>query len=149
MRNRRAHYVVALGCMLSFAWGCLATTAAYGLFSASATSATSVSSATLAAPSDLTLSSVDCVAGVSISVKLTWTQTSSGFADGYQVLRSLTAGGPYSAIGSVSGISTLTFTDSSVSFLTPYYYVVKAKKHKWTSPNSPERLITTLTSLCA
>jgi len=108
----------------------------------------SVSTATLASPTGASAANTGCVVSSSTKVKVTWTATTSTFADGYQVLRSTTNGGPYSVVGTVSGSNTTSYTDSSVAFLTTYYYVVRATKVNWTSANSNQASITTLTSLC-
>jgi hypothetical protein len=119
-----------------------------GFTSAPSSPAMTISSASLAAPTGLSASSTGCVLNVSTKVKLTWTATSSSWADGYQIFRSTTNGGPYSSVGTVSGQSTTTFTDSSVAFLTTYYYVVQATKLNWRSANSSQASITTLSGLC-
>jgi hypothetical protein len=107
-----------------------------------------VSSATLASPTGVGAVNTNCVVLGSTKVKATWTATTSAFADGYRVLRSTTNGGPYSLVGTVSGLNTTSFTDSSVSFSTTYYYVAQATKVNWTSGNSTQVSITTPSSLC-
>ena len=107
-----------------------------------------ITSATLAAPTGASATSTNCVVALSIKVKVTWTATTSTFADGYQILRSSTNGGPYSVVGTVSGLNTVTYTDSSVTFSTTYYYVVRATKVNWTSGNSNQATVTTLSAVC-
>ena len=59
------------------------------------------------------------------SVTLTWTASTSSGVTGYYVFRSTTNGGPYTQLTSTAVTGT-TYTDTSVSALTTYYYVVTA-----------------------
>lgn len=148
-RRRPAHIVgrvFVLTLMLSFL---LHPTSALASFnSAPGAPAMTMSTGTLAAPSSPAASTVNCVVLGSTKVKLTWTATSSTWADGYQIFRATVNGGPYSSVGTVSGQSTTTFTDSSVSFSTTYYYVIQATKNNWRSANSTQVTFTTPTTLC-
>lgn len=63
-----------------------------------------------------------CVQLLPTRVRVTWTATPSSFADGYEVLRSTTDGGPYASVGTVGGQATTTFTDTTATSLTTYYY---------------------------
>lgn len=83
----------------------------------------------------------------STSVDLSWTPTTSAFADGYEILRSATTGGPYVSIATLASTAT-TYTDSTVTFSTPYHYVVKATRNLWRSAASNEASVTTPTALC-
>ena len=76
-------------------------------------------------------------------VVLTWTSTPSVFASGYDVLRSTTNGGPYTAVGFASGRNTVTFTDTTVSGNTTYYYRLRAVVGSWKSPNTAQVTATT------
>jgi hypothetical protein len=67
-------------------------------------------------------------------VPLRW-QSSFG-ATSYTVKRATTSGGPYSTIA--SGITTSSYTDTTVTNGTTYYYVVTASNSTGTSGNSPE-----------
>lgn len=58
--------------------------------------------------------------------KLSWGKVTN--ASGYQIRRSTSEDGTYSKIGEVSGSSTLTYTDKSVSSGNIYYYKVRAYK---------------------
>jgi hypothetical protein len=107
-----------------------------------------VSTGTLAAPTGLSAATGTCVILTSTQVNLSWTATSSTFADGYQILRSTTNGGPYTIIASVSGRSTTTFVDTTVAFSTTYYYVVKATRNLWRSTQSNQASVTTQTLVC-
>lgn len=107
----------------------------------------SVSTASLSAPTGLSAVNQNCVVLTSTQVKLTWTATSSTWADGYEVFRK-TGAGSYGSIGTVSGQSTVTYTDTTVAFLTSYTYVVQASKNNWRSPDSGSAAITTPTTLC-
>ena len=116
----------------------LTASAAMAAFNSSAGASATYSSATLAAPTNLSSAAGPCVVVVGPSVALTWTATSSTWADGYEVLRSLLAGGPYTSVALVSGVNTTTYTDSTVLFSTTYRYVVRATKAAWRSALSNE-----------
>lgn len=81
-------------------------------------------------------------------MKTSMTATSSLFADGYELFRSTTDGGPYSSIGNVSGRTNVTYTDTTVTFSTTYHYVVRATRNLWRSADSNQTSITTPTALC-
>jgi hypothetical protein len=67
-------------------------------------------------------------------------------ATGYRVLRGTTSGGPYSAVGTTSGLS---FTDSGLEAATTYYYVVASTLHNRASAYSAEASATTAPVLTA
>ncbi|HJR19551.1 MAG TPA: hypothetical protein VJ922_07510 [Actinomycetota bacterium] len=72
-------------------------------------------------------------------ITLTWTATTSTFADGYDVYRSTTSGGPYSSIAHVNGRTTAIYVDASgLSLNTTYYYVIRSTAYGWTSANSSQ-----------
>lgn len=151
MSNRRAgRWTVRLAAHAGAATIAVAlvATPALASFTSSRSATASYSTAVLAAPTSLATSAGPCTIGVAASVKLTWTATTSSWADGYEIARSLVAGGPYTTIGTVSGVSTTTYTDSSTLFATLYRYVVRATKVNWRSVNSNEASLTTLTALC-
>ncbi len=108
----------------------------------------SISTATLAAPTGLSAARGTCVILTSTQINLSWTATASAFADGYQILRSTTDGGPYTTIASVSGRNTTTSVDTTVAFSTTYYYVVKATRNLWRSTPSNQASVTTQTLAC-
>jgi hypothetical protein len=89
-----------------------------------------------------------CVQLLPTRVRVTWTATPSSFADGYEVLRSTTDGGPYASVGTVGGQATTTFTDTTATSLTTYYYVVQATRHLWRSVDSVQASATVPLSLC-
>jgi hypothetical protein len=90
-----------------------------------------VSSATLAAPTGL---GATCSNG---TITLTWTQTSSTWADGYDLVRSTTTGGPYTLVKHINGRAVVSTTDIPPAAPSIYYYVVRASKStNWRSANS-------------
>jgi hypothetical protein len=116
-------------------------------FNASATAGPmSVQTATLNPPTALSATPT-CVILGAVTVQLSWTATTSGFADGYEVLRSI-APGPYISIGTVSGRTTTSYTDTGVTRSTTYNYVVRATKNNWRSVDSNEASATTKSALC-
>lgn len=66
-------------------------------------------------------------------VSIDWTATSSLFATGYDVLRSTSATGPYTVIGSTVGRTMVTLHDDAVAWNTTYHYRVRAKSTGWQS----------------
>lgn len=82
--------------------------------------------------------------GVGVAkVTLSWTATASTFADGYDVLRSATDGGPYTNVGHVNGRNTTSHVDIPLVVNTTYYYVVQATAGGWTSANTNQASATT------
>ncbi|MBP2632061.1 MAG: hypothetical protein H6Q70_2689 [Firmicutes bacterium] len=82
------------------------------------------------------------VAGNS-QVTLSWTAVDG--ATGYNVKRSITAGGPYTTIA--SNVSGTTYVDTSVTNGTTYYYVVTAVNADGESKNSNEASATPVASV--
>jgi hypothetical protein len=120
-----------LATALALAAAILAPAALAGWSSAVTAGPMPVSSATLAAPTGLGASCANSKA------TLTWTQTSSIWADGYDVGRSLTNGGPYTVIKHIVGRGIVTYADATVNGLSIYYYIVRASKStNWRSGNS-------------
>jgi hypothetical protein len=107
-----------------------------------------LSTATLQPPTGTAAARGDCFPLLTIEVEVTWTATASTFADGYQVFRSATSGGPYTLVGTVAGRTTTSFTDTDVTFLTTYHYVVQATRDLWRSGNSTQASFTTPTPAC-
>lgn len=83
------------------------------------------------------------VLGGGDTIIVSWTKTTSAWADGYEVLRSLTSGGPYTPVGTVAGQATQSFTNSALALSTTFYYVVKATKGNWRSAQTSEVARTT------
>jgi fibronectin type 3 domain-containing protein len=81
------------------------------------------------APSSLTATVVS-----SSQIDLVWNAANG--ADHYTVKRSTTSGGPYITLA--SNVTTISFSDSSVSPRTTYYYVVSGVNNGGVSANSPE-----------
>lgn len=71
-------------------------------------------------------------------VTLNWTPADGDLAQGYNVLRSTTSGGPYATIASWSANAFPGYTDTSVVNGTIYYYVVSANNQIGASGNSAE-----------
>lgn len=107
-----------------------------------------LSAATLAAPTGAVAVNGTCVARTSWHVNVSWTATTSTVADGYEILRSTTTGGPYTPVGTVAGRTTTTFTDTSPAANTTYFYVVQATRNLWRSANSNQATVTTLKQNC-
>jgi fibronectin type 3 domain-containing protein len=125
-------------------WSAMSSVALGAFSSVPAAPSMQVASATLAAPTSVAASAGCRLLHLGPQVVLTWTATTSAFADGYAVLRSTTSGSGYSQIATVIGQSTTTYTDTTPALSTTYYYVVKASKGTgWTSIASNEASATT------
>ena len=81
--------------------------------------------------------------GHTANVTLTWTASSSTFADGYNVFRSTTNGGPYPQVAHVTGRTTTTYLDTGLVKNTNYYYVLGSTAFSWTSANTSQIQIKT------
>jgi fibronectin type 3 domain-containing protein len=80
---------------------------------------------------------------VSISqINLSWTGSSGALS--YQVKRSTTSGGPYTAVS--VPVNTTSFSDTGLLSSTTYYYVVSAINGSGESANSAQASATTLTA---
>ncbi|MEX2554053.1 MAG: hypothetical protein WEB06_00280 [Actinomycetota bacterium] len=133
MTGRRVAFA-GLVALLALLGANVATTAA--LFTdAPGVGSNALSTATLQPPTGLT-----ATAGCQLlapKITLNWTATTSVYADGYDVYRSTTNGGPYTLRAHVTGRTTVTYTDSSgLNTNTTYYYVLQSTANSWTSANS-------------
>lgn len=117
-------------------------------FSSSSSADATYSSAALAAPPSLAVIQAVCTLGVSDSAQVNWLEPSDNKASGYEILRSTTNGGPYTAIATVAGATTITYTDTGLAFATTYYYVVQATRNSWTSSQTTQVSVTTRSALC-
>lgn len=125
-------------------WAAISSVALGAFSSAPGAPSMQVASATLQPPTSVAAASSCRVLPPSPQVVLTWTATTSAFADGYAILRSTTSGSGYSQIATIAGRSTATYTDTTPALSTTYYYVVKATKGSaWTSLASNEASVTT------
>lgn len=132
MRGRRRPFRLLLVTAMAYVTWALLTTVALASFTAAATASGDVSTAVLNPPTTLAASGGTCQADQYDSIVLTWTATTSGWAEGYEVLRS-TDGATYTVIATLAGASTESYTDSPLAFSTTYWYRVRAVKHAWTS----------------
>jgi len=87
----------------------------------------------------VTLGIAQAQAAHSAIINWAFTQSTTGDpATGFHVQRSLTAGGPYTIVGTISNLTTLTFTDTSVTAGTKYFYVISDFNTAGDSPLSTE-----------
>jgi hypothetical protein len=121
---------------------------AYASMSATRSASASISTGTLAAPTGVAAARGTCTILTATSVNVTWVQSASSFASGYDILRSTTNGSGYALVGTVAGRATTSFVDTTVTFSTTYYYVVRASRNAWRSVNSNQASVTTATVLC-
>ena len=102
----------------------------------------SFSSATLQPPTGLGAAAA-CVGLGNAKITLTWTATTSTFADGYDVYRGTASGGPYSNIAHVTGRTTVSYVNTGLTTNKTYYYVLQSTAYGWTSANSGQASATT------
>ena len=142
MRWRRRASLVCLGVLMISS--CLGAEA-FGTFgSAPAAPTMALAANTLAAPTGLNGSGSCGLIILGPQVSLNWTASSSTFADGYQILRSGTSGGPYSLHSTIGDPGTTNLLDTNlVGLSTTYYYVVRATRGNWTSAYSNQVAVTT------
>ena len=114
----------------------------------SATASASYSTGSLAPPTNPATAAGICVVVVGDRIVVSWTATTSTWADGYLVARSTISGGPYTVVGTLSGQGTTTFNDGPLAFSTTYHYVVRATKGAWVSADTTQVSRTTKSSLC-
>jgi hypothetical protein len=140
--RRRARWALVVAGAVYLSAVASATPAVATFTSAHPVANLSVTTNSLAAPTGASASG-GCNGLLGYHVSLSWTATSSTWADGYQIARSTTNGGPYTVVATVPGRTTTTYTNTGLALLTTYYYVIRATKHTWTSPNSNQASATT------
>lgn len=126
----------------------LATATAFAQFANADSASHTLSTAVLEPATGAAVGHGPCTIGLSASVTVTWTPTTSTWADGYEVLRSLLSTGPFVVVATVPGQPASSYTDSLLPFVTPYYYQVRATKEGWRSAPTAAVDITTRTALC-
>lgn len=104
-----------------------------GFWSLAQLGSNSFTTATLQPPTGLSVSGGLCPTQ-------SWTATTSGFASGYQLFRSTSAGGPYSEVATIQPRTTTTYSDRPGSG--SYYYVLRSYFQNWTSPYTSEAAVT-------
>lgn len=99
----------------------------------------SLSTSSLVAPTGPGTALGTCsVLGGGDTIIVSWTMTTSTWADGYEILRSLTSGGPYTPVGTAAGQATQSFADSALALSTTFHYVVEATRGNWRSAQTAE-----------
>jgi hypothetical protein len=122
------------------------TAPALGSFLDSATAASSVTTAQLAAPTGLT-ATAGCAGLPSLPrVSLAWTATSTTFATGYDVYRAVGAGAS-TYLATVTPRTTVTYVDTAVVLSTTYTYTVKTRYASWTKASLTASATTALLCL--
>lgn len=122
--------------------------AAWGAFSDQASAALDVRAATLEPPTLVATSAGTCTAGVGDAIVLNWTASTTLAVTGYEILRATASAGPYSPVGTVSGRTVETYTDTPLSFATTYHYVLRSIKENWRSIETAPVSRTTRSSNC-
>ena len=136
--RRRTFFIGALVIVAAFA----APAALAGWSSSTTAGPLPLSSATLAAPTGAaaTTAGQACTRHVasSLQVAVSWTATTSTVATGYTIKRGTAATGPFTLVGTVSGRTTVAWTDTTgqLALATNYYYVVDSTVAAWSSPDS-------------
>lgn len=120
---------------------------AWASFSDTAQASAAYSTGILGAPTNPSASPGTCTAFRNDRIVLNWAATASSWADGYEIARSLAPGGPYTVIGTVSGVGTTTFNDGPLAFSTTYHYAIRSTRNLWRSADATVSR-TTRSSLC-
>jgi fibronectin type 3 domain-containing protein len=102
----------------------------------------SVASNATNAPTTVTLSGTGQAAATQHSVQLSWDSSISSGVSGYNVYRATTSGGYSTTPLNPSPVTTLTYTDSSVTSGDQYFYVVTAVDAGEASSDSNEVSVT-------
>lgn len=142
MRDRSILVVAVVSAALSV------SSVALAAFTSSPTATTTLATNTLAPPTDPAAANGPCTP-LNKSVVVSWTPTTSTWADGYEILGSLLAVGPFTTIATVDGAATTSYTVNGLATATTYHYVVKATKANWRSAPTAVVSRTTLSALCA
>lgn len=133
--GRRMVLVLILGVLTTGALVALPVRHAGAVLSGVATTGGSWGATTLTAPTGVT-ADFDCgLLGVGKGIYVEWDPVSE--ADGYEVGRATTSGGPYTIIAT-PGSGTTRIKDTDVVNSTTYFYVVRTVASGWTSPDSTE-----------
>ena len=103
--------------------------------------------ATLDAPTTVQVHET-CTKNVSTVETVSWTAAASPAVAGYSIYRSGKSGGPYTLLGTVTGRTTTSYADTTATWKTAYYYVLRSTRGAWTSPASAEASITTSKKNC-
>lgn len=104
-------------------------TRTWAAFARSTAETTVLSTASLAAPTNLQVSTT------STQAILSWTASTSTFASGTRVLRSSAAAGPFAQIAQIAGLATTSYTDTPAAG-TWYYTAITYLASGWTSSPS-------------
>lgn len=120
---------------------------ALAAFTDSHTATTTLGTGVLAPPTNPAATHGPCTP-LNASITISWTPTTSTWADGYEILGSLLATGPYTPLATVDGAATTSYTVNGLSFATTYHYVVQARKANWRSASTAPVSRTTLSALC-
>lgn len=120
---------------------------AFAAFTSAQTATTTLGTGVLAPPTNPAAAPGPCTA-LSASITVSWTATTSTWADGYEILGSLVATGPFTPVATVDGVATTSHTVGGLLFATTYHYVVKARKANWRSAPTGVVSHTTLSALC-
>ena len=123
---------------------------AAALFADFANANQTVSTIALAPPTGAGATSINCVAGVSVKVRLTFTDAADAFTTQYRVYRKAGAG-PESLVTTRPANmprATVTWDDTGVTFSTTYTYRVESFRTPWFSATSATAVVTTPSTLC-
>lgn len=144
-RRSSRHVVLAVGALVV----CLfEATVASALFTDRTTAELTLRTATLEPPTSVAAAAGTCTAGVSDAIVLSWTASVTTSVTGYEILRATASAGPYSSIGTVTGRTVQTYTDTPLAFATTYHYVIRSIKESWRSVQTAPVSLTTRSSQC-
>jgi hypothetical protein len=152
MRPPKSRTSAVLVCALTVTAAASAAPGLAAWASSISTGPQALSSVALAAPPSVAAARGACTVlnATSLTVTVTWTATPTQQAQGYAILRSTSAGGPFTMVSTTTGINATSWTDATkqLAFSTTYYYIVKSTVGTWTSPAAGPASITTPNTLC-
>jgi hypothetical protein len=148
LTRRSASALAASGVMAAVA----AAPGLAGWASSAATGPQNVSTASLAAPTNVAAAHGACTVlnAASLTVIVTWTASATPQVQGYSILRGTSATGPFTAVGTTTGINATTWTDAThqLAFSTTYYYGVRSTVSAWTSSSGGPASVATPSNVC-
>lgn len=142
MRSRRRAGTVVVAALLLSA---TLSQAALAGFTDPTAASMPVSTAALSAPTNP--SAVASCVLLAPRVTVSWTASTSSFASGYQIYRRPAVGGSLALVGSVSGVSSTSYDDTTVVLGGAYVYVVDAVFQNWSA--STAEVAVTVPLVCA
>jgi hypothetical protein len=130
-------YLAALLCSV-MAFGAVALVTAPEHTSGLYTEAQANAANTLATDTLQPATGLLAVANGAAAIDLTWTASTSAYAEGYNIYRSVGDNLSYAPLAFVAGGASTAYPDGGLAAATTYYYLVETVYQNWTSAFSNE-----------